>query len=516
MNVKKDKIGRKKSAVINSMIGLVTSIISMTIAFVTRSIFIKYLGVELLGISSTFTSVLGTISLAELGFQTAIIYYLYKPLSDENYTDVNELICILKVVYNIIGVLFIIVGICLIPSLPVILKGINVDGHIIVYYLIHILNASCTYFLGYRRTLLYADKREYTIKTVDSIISIVFCIMKIIAVIMTANYLIYIVLTTIQTITSNIVLHILCKRYYRYLVDVKFNVVKFESIWKDIKVLFVGKIAGYIYGSTDNIIISSVIGAVSVGYIVNYTTVINAISTLVFSVFSPIAPMIGNLIVEEHDKNRNEKIFRTYTYVRYSITLCSVIPFIVLAQSFIEIWVGSQYMLSMVIVWLFGIDRYINFVHSSLCDFINADGLFAQDKNIEIIGALTNIVISIILAHFIGIIGVLIGTIVSQGVFWIGRSAVVYQNCFKGTDGNYKMYWQQQALYFIIFIFLTVICEKIYDILPCYNYALRFVTGGIICEIFAISFNLLLFHKTYEYKFIKSTILEIIFKIKNV
>ena len=78
--------------------GMVSQIVTIIFTFITRNLFIKYIGVELLGINSTFASVLGTLSLAELGFQTAITYSLYRPLHDDNKNEINDIMSIFSFV----------------------------------------------------------------------------------------------------------------------------------------------------------------------------------------------------------------------------------------------------------------------------------------------------------------------------------------------------------------------------------------------------------------------------------
>ena len=70
-------MNRGTIAIRNSTVSLLTQILTIVLQFATRSVFIRYLGVELLGLSSTFASLLSTLSLAELGFQSAVVFNLY-------------------------------------------------------------------------------------------------------------------------------------------------------------------------------------------------------------------------------------------------------------------------------------------------------------------------------------------------------------------------------------------------------------------------------------------------------
>lgn len=499
---------RKTLALRNSSIGLASQIIAIVFQFITRSIFVKYLGVELLGISSTFSSVLNTLSLAELGFQSAIIYSLYKPLANNDYEAINKIIGVLKIIYRWVGIFFIVAGIACLPMLKYILTEVEVNRTVYTIFLIQVANSAASYFLAYKRSLLFADRREFITKIVDTVTNVAFNLLKIFVVIKTSDYVIYITLTTIQTITSNLIIHIICGHIYPFLKRTPFDIKIFKSIWNNVKNLFLGKLAFYIYSSTDNIVVSALVSTVSVGFMVNYTTIIANLKTLANSIFNPITPIIGNMVASD-DKANTEKIFQVYTYVRYVLTFVVITPTIVLIQDFIAAWVGSEYLLSNLIVWLYGLDLYIFFIHGPLCDYINTNGLFKDDKNISVVGATCNILSSIVLAKIYGITGVLIGTVISQSVFWILRSRTVYRKVFKRS---LLRYWLKNFQYTAIFIILTALLGKLYTLIPITNFLLRFICGGVLCEITSIATIQLVFGSTMENIYLKNIVVKKILK----
>ena len=241
---------------------------------------------------------------------------------------------------------------------------------------------------------------------------------------------------------------------------------------------------------------------------VNYTTVIANLKTLANSIFNPITPIIGNMVASD-DKAKTEKIFQVYTYVRYVLAFVIITPTIVLIQDFISVWVGSEYLLSNLIVWLYGLDLYIFFVHGSLCDYINTNGLFKDDRNISVVGATCNIVSSIILAKICGISGVLFGTIISQSVFWILRSRIVYKKVFKS---NLISYWLRNLQYAALFIAMTALLGKLYSLIPISNFLVRFVCGGIVCETVSIGVLQIVFGRTMENVYLKNIVMKKILK----
>lgn len=509
-------MGRQQTAIKNSMVGLISQVIVLIIQFLTRTIFIQYLGVEMLGISSTFSSILNTLSLTELGFQSAVIYSLYKPLLESKHDQVNEIMNVLKVIYRFIGCFIIVAGVICCPFLKYVLSGTEITKTIYLIFLIQVSNSACTYFLAHKRALFNADGKGYFTQTIDTAANIIFSLLKIVVVIKTSNYIYFITLTTLQTIISNLCVNIAVRKKYSFLRKTKFNFGFFKSIWGNVKNLFVSKIAFYIYSSTDNLIISSVLGPVYVGYLVNYTTITYSIKIFTNSILVPITPIIGNLLAEEKNTEKNEKVFKSYTYIRYVIACATIIPLIVLAQSFICVWVGEQYLLPNVILWLYGFDLYIHLVHTSLCDFINGSGLFKADRNIEIIGAVTNIIVSITLVYAFGVTGVLIGTIASQLVFWICRSIVVYKNCFNNVKNGLTKYWATNAVYLGLFLIICIIMTMVYQRINISSFIVRFIVGGVCCEIIILFSHIIIFGKTDEFKQMKSMITSILNKLLRI
>lgn len=493
-------MNRSKIAIRNSLVGLFSQIVAVLFQFITRSVFVRYLGVELLGISSTFTSVLNTLSLAELGFHSAIVYSLYKPLETGNHEKVNTIINVLKIIYRAIGCFFIIAGFICTLLLSHILTGVEINSTVYLIFYIQVANSACSYFLAYKRSLLYADKREFLTKIVDTVMNVLINLIKIFIVVKTSNYIIYISLTTIQTILSNLVIHVLSWKIYPFLHRVKFDYAQFKSIWGNVKNLFVGKIAFYIYTSTPSLVVSTFVNTISVGFMVNYTTITSSIKTLSNSIMNPITPIIGGMLASENDVDKNESLFKTYTFIRYIFACIVIIPIIVLMQSFISVWVGEQYLLSNMVVLLYGIDLFIHIVHSSLCDFINGRGLFRYDRNVEIIGAVCNIATSIILARIIGLEGVLFATVFSQMIFWVGRSYIAYKYCFGSNKNSFIKYWLKVISYIFVFGCLIFISTMIYKRIIFSPYIVRFIVGGLICEAITVIVLFGIYSRSHEFK----------------
>lgn len=484
----------------NSITGLASQLVITLFAFITRSVLIKHLGIAVLGLNSTFASVLNALSLAELGFQTAVVYSLYKPLHDEDHKTINDIVNIFKIVYRFVGIFFVCASFIVLPFLKYILSDIPVNNTIYVYFLLQASASAASYFIAYKRTLLYADQKDYIAKTIDIISFSVFSILEILVIILFESYTIYLVLRFVQVVIANGIIQIECNKRYPYLHRAKTNKIILKKVLLDVKDVFVNRIAGYIYTSTDSIVISSFISTIKVGFYANYMTIASSLRLISNALLHPIVPSIGNELVSCNEGKARERIFYQFSHLRYVVAIIFVLPTAILIDDFIIIWVGKDYLLSNLFVILISIDLYIHIVHSSTYDFVNALGLFQKDKYIEIAGALTNIVLSIILAQIKGIDGVLIGTVVGQIVFWIGRSILVYTDGFKLGIKDYLLYWARNILYFVVFALLYFFCEILVQLIHIDNALIDFAISGIAIEIVSLVFVSLIFIKMKEQK----------------
>ena len=85
-------------------IGMLSQLFTLWLSFVSRTVFIKFLTAEYLGISGLFSNVLTVLSFAELGIGDAMTYAMYKPVKEDNRKLVNQLMVVYKKAYTGIAV----------------------------------------------------------------------------------------------------------------------------------------------------------------------------------------------------------------------------------------------------------------------------------------------------------------------------------------------------------------------------------------------------------------------------
>ena len=116
--------------------------------FLNRTMFLWILGPQYLGLNGLFSAILGVLMLAELGFGTAVVCSMYKPVADDDYDLVCAYLRFYRTIYRWVGSVIFIAGLCLLPFLRKLVHGNlppGIDLHIL--YLLHLVNTSLSYFL---------------------------------------------------------------------------------------------------------------------------------------------------------------------------------------------------------------------------------------------------------------------------------------------------------------------------------------------------------------------------------
>ena len=139
---------RTKNTLKNMSTGAIVQIINKLMAFAVRTVFIRILNTEYLGVNGLFTNILTMLSFTELGIGTAIIYSMYKPVAENDKEKIKSLMRLYKKSYNIIGIVVFVLGLAVIPFMKVLIKEApNITENITFIYLLFLINTSSSYFL---------------------------------------------------------------------------------------------------------------------------------------------------------------------------------------------------------------------------------------------------------------------------------------------------------------------------------------------------------------------------------
>ena len=106
-------IERTKNATRNIIFGTILKAYQILVPFLMRTAMIYLMGVQYLGLTSLFTSILQVLNLAELGVGSAMIYSMYKPIAEDDNKTICALMKLYRTYYRLIGLVVAVVeGVC--------------------------------------------------------------------------------------------------------------------------------------------------------------------------------------------------------------------------------------------------------------------------------------------------------------------------------------------------------------------------------------------------------------------
>ena len=494
---------RKSIAKISASIGLISQIVLTIISFISRMIFLDIMGIEYLGLTSTLTQILGALALSEMGVQSVVIFRLYRPIIDNDVDEINQILFVFKTIYQYISIFILVGSIMLMPFLHFFLKGINIQYNIIyVVWILMSLSSVTSYLLSYNRALFVADQKEYRIKIIDLICYFVFTIIKLIVILITQNIYIYIVIDIICNIVSNAIVLFYRKKLYPWIRKTQPSEKLKKKLLADIKDLFSGKISAYVFNSTDNIVISSMIGTTYVGNVGNYTTITIAIKNILIAIVAPIQNIIGSYLVKKENGNV-EGVFINYTFVMYILTLSLFLPTALLIDDFVSLFYGVEYRVDISFVICLIVSEYTSVIQIPAGAMADAAGLFFEQKKFLFVSAILNITLSLFGAYTIGITGVLIGTIIGNIFNWVMRAYLVYTKVINGNKKGLLGYFLRNVVYICVFVCIYLTLSIVYDYFIFELSFFSFILKGIIAEIVIMLTNILLFGRKSEFRYLK-------------
>jgi len=443
------KLDFKKNVRRNMFANAVSSGMKLLFPFLNRTLFLWLLGPAYLGLNGLFGSILGVLMLAELGFGTAVVCSMYKPVADDD----RELLCaylkFYRTVYRWVGAVIFFGGLALLPFLDRLVHGTvppDIDLHVL--YVIHLVNTAASYFLfAYRGVVLGAHHRNDVVTNIRTGVTIAQYIAVFLILLVTRNYYHYVLATVAFTVVQNVLLVKASRRLFPDIEprgslpqDIRRKVIS------DVKSIFMHKVGGVITNSTDNLVISAFLGLVAVAAYGNYYYVVTSVAGLVAVVYSSMAGGFGNKIYTE-SKEENFKLFMRMNRLSMVVVLFCSAMMAAMYEPFMAVWVKDDPSLMRhaltpaLMVFYF----YIMQSRQVLLAFKSAASLWKQDRWKPIVAGAVNLGSNILFVLFLPdaykLDGVIFSTIIGFSFIQIPwESHVVFSSFFGRAEA--RAYWR--------------------------------------------------------------------------
>lgn len=435
--------GRVKKSMLNAEVNIVFYFLSLALTFFSRKIFLDCLGTEFIGLTGTLGNILGYLNLAELGITASIGYFLFKPLQQDNRQEVQDILALLGYLYNWIGAAIFAGAFVVSLFFPLIFSSSQLSLGIIYFAFYSFLGSSLIgYFINYRQILLTADQKNYLVAMYMQSANLIKIALQIFLAYTYQNLYLWVGVEFLFGIIGCIVLNWKINKEYPWLkVDKRQGKVllkKYPEVLAKTRQVFIHKIKDFVLVKSDELFIFLFVSLKMVAFYGNYIIIISKLISLFSAVTTSVGASIGNLVAEGNKANMM-KVFWEVTTILHIIAATLSFSLYMFIEPFIAHWLGAEYIMDHRILILLIIYIYITNSRNSVDSFNYAHGLYA-DVWAAWAELIINLTVTIVCGLQWGIIGILLGKIVS--LFAIVVLWKPYYLFTAGFHQSVAVYWR--------------------------------------------------------------------------
>lgn len=511
-------MARTQNSIRNVLSAMIGQLGGILVNLLARVFFLHYLNQTYLGLNGLFTNVLTMLSLVELGVGPAMAYSLYKPLADHDVERLKSHMAFYKKAYVTIGLAIAALGLAFLPFYTVFMDEVPDIPHLNTIYLLFVANTVVSYFYSYKRSLIICDQKKYIETAVHYGAYFLLNVVQIIFLALTKNYVVFLMLQVLSTWLENFILARKADKLYPFLREKNVRPMdKTDSqvIFRNVAAMSMHKVGAVVVNSTDNILISKLIGLASAGLYSNYYTIIHPLQTITNQIFESIVASVGNLTATVKDGNVEhlmETFYDVFFFAFWIFTFCSIC-LLNLLHPFIEfMWLRNRgWLLDNATLYVLVLNFYLYGMRRPVLTFRDATGAFWNDRFKPIFESIINPVASILLAKPFGIAGIFLGTLVSTVTtsLWV-EPMVLYHNVFYAHMRKYfARFFSYTAVGLVICVITTWLCSHV-------GYSLiSILPRALICLTVPNLLLLVVFYRTKEFQYFRRLGKTILGKVKR-
>lgn len=475
----------KKRTLVNFISGLASQMIILLLGLIIPRIVLTHYGSDTNGFISTITQIFTYMALLEAGISSASNNALYRPLKENNRAEISYWLSASRRNYRRISIVYLAAVIMLSLLAPVLLKT-NI-GYWTVFFYTFFEGLTCVvsfYFINTWTSFLGVSGKQYIVTWVGTLTKVLCYTVRIVLALKAIN------IAYIQIgyfLVSLIQLFI----YYTYMRK-KYGWVDYKAAPKDVKLpdrnaYIVTEVAWTMFSSTDMIVLSMFVSTQMSSVYSVYNMVFVALNGLLNAAYAAVCYNLGHAFVADIEKyKRVNSFYNSFFMAAITVLMCvayiMIIPFVKLYTAGVTDveYIYKSLPLMFCLVQLLSWSRYVAGNISGIA------GYAKQTSVVSLIEALMNVVGSVVLVHFLGIIGVLAATVVALPL------KVVYLNWLaerKIMKRNPKKTLMTLGINYLIFG-ITVILNEFINI-NVENYFQFFVyAGGLFVLYLIITYSL--------------------------
>ena len=365
------------------------------------------------GLISSLNQFLSYIALVEGGITGVVMAKLYHPLAKNDDKKMSSILVSANNFYRRVGYIFIIYAIALSVVYPLIFN----TGFSFIYVASLTLILSIYFIIQYMlsltyKTLLTADKKIYVVSFTQAIIRILEIVLAVLAIKIYPDIHLLKLLTGLVFIVQPIVYAKYVKKNY----NIDHDAVADNSLVKGRWDGFAINTAAFIHNSTDIVVLTLFTDLATVSVYGVYALVTSGIKNIINSLTSSLNPTLGHAYARKDFADLNQKM-DLYEYITFmsiffvfGVAALLITPFVSIYTSGLTDANYHQPLFGVLLV----LSEALYLLKAPHLNLAYSADKFKEISKPAFIEAGLNIIISVCLVPFFGLVGVAIGTIVAM------------------------------------------------------------------------------------------------------
>ena len=490
---------RLKNIFRNSFFSLISQFVLILIGFFSQRVMNLTMGEELVGMNGVISNIIAILSVSELGVASAIIFHLYEALARQDELKIASLMNLYRKAYYIFATVIMCMGLCIMPFVHLLLKDNSFSiSYVRLIYFLWLARTALSYLLSYKRSILVADQKEYIVSIVTLFINLLNYSIVIVILKFWRNYQLALLLNIFVEAVLNLWIIQYVNRKYPFLRQHRKAPVEkgtAKTIFGEIKNIFISRLSSKLLVSTDNIIISNFISVLVAGRYNNYSLITQSVSNIMIALSNAIQPSVGNLFTENDQENKYQ-VLRQITFAFFLMASFCAAGLMSLMSIFVtDFWLEKSYQINIEVVAVCVVNCYLFTIGLPISMMMTVSGMFDKERNISILYATANLVISLLLVKPFGLIGVLLGTAASYLVQIVFRICIFFRNYLHKSNKRYVF----DILQYIVLSFLeTAISFFLVKHFYQDRSILSFLLSILICVLLPNIINIFIFWRSWR------------------
>ncbi len=405
-----DKNNRK--AVVNYTSGLLFALLSGAAMYVERIVLVSFMGAKYTGLESLFENSFLLLSALDIGVTTYLMNYLISAVNGGE-EETKRAMKTISGYYRSVALVILASGTAVSFLMPLLTKG-ECGRESIYFFLIYLVGQLSQYFFGPRVLFLMCREKSWLVSTFVQTGRIVQYTAGIYVIITTGNYGIYLVCSALITLGAYLLLYIKAGLDYPVLRGrYKGEPDKSDrSVRRNLPGMILHRGSAVFFRSFEPLLVSAFFGSVTAGIYSNYLLLSSAFLTPFWIFQSTVSPSIAARCIR-NTSDDNFSLYRRSSYINFLLSLAASFVYLLAVGPYIRLSYGRSFELGSTWDCIFTFSLFLSSLRTTPLSFRDAAGEYSSDWPKAVIEVVSALVLSFVLSHFMGLIGIPVAFIIT-------------------------------------------------------------------------------------------------------